>query len=959
MSTPPPRSSGETLFASVLRHQRESVGLTQAELADRAGVGVRTVSNLERGINTSPYPSTVRLLAGALGLSEDARSDLHAAASRRKAPGGGTWNLAGGYLGVAAPGRLVARDAECAAITDALSDVTNGAGRVVLLAGEPGIGKTRLAQEAGSFATDRGFLVAYGRCYEQQAETPFVPLFEVFETLEELVPALVREGAVERWPSVATLLPEKRLATVPPARSSQDAAQLLYRSAVGLVRELAEHRPVAILLDDLHWADDATLELLTHLARHTASSRVFLLGTFRDAEVTSAHPVRRLAHSLYRERLAGAIGLDRFDRDATAQMIMSRLDDAPAADELVDLVHQLSEGNPFYAGEILASLRQGGDLELIGGRWTCREPDRVEAPASVSDVIEARVSRLSAGARDVLESASVLGTAFEAEDIAADDADMDGLEEILDEATAAGLVTIDHDGYAFDHSLTRQALYAGLSPLRLQRLHRVVGERLEARPLAVRRRRAAEVARHLESGGLPDRALPFVLLAGDVAAEGYALTEAARLYGHAVDLADEVGDDGARTAGLERLGRVAMTTAKYDLAVEYLTAVSDAYRRLGDVGSRMRVEGMIADSQHRRGEGEAAAARLTEVISELEVGTGTEGPRPGVAALSNGLARVRLSLGQHRLCVEATEQAARLAHEEGSPSAEADALSVRGTALLFLDEPDEARSALERAIEIAAPADALVEESGATLALQWSTTMRGELDRARALGERGIAITRRSGNTDAEALHTANLGLALFYRGDWDEAERLLEHGVKLARSGSPTLFSGIPPVYLGVLRAGQGDAAAATACYDEASTAPDLQTFAFAGYLAARRAELDLVSGDVESARARIEPWLGQEAPTRIHDVMLLSTAARASLARGDVDRGEQLVEHALRRAEVTRNEIDGIDAQRLQGRCLELRGRTDEARHCLESARQRATAVPYPAAEARALDDLARLGA
>ncbi len=957
MPTPSRRSSRGTVFGSVLRRQRVSAGLTQAELAERAGVGERTVSNLERGINASPYPSTVRMLAAALDLSAEARSDLLAAAGRRTSDGRGRWNLTGGYLGAAAPGRLIARDAERAAIDDALTRAANGEGQVVLLAGEPGIGKTRLAQEAGSIATDRGFLVAYGRCFEAQSETPFVPLLEVFATLEELAPARVREG-VDRWPSLSTLLPEKGFPEAPPVRSS-DAAQLLHRSAVGLVRELSEHRPVGILLDDLHWADDATLELLTNLARHTASSRVFLLGTFRDAEASTAHPVRRLAHSLHRERLSGAIGLNRFDRDATAEMIRSRLDNAPAADELVDLVQRTSEGNPFYAGEVLTALRERGDLERVDDRWVFRGADDVGAPASVNDMIESRVARLSAEARDVLDMASVLGSVFEAEDLAPHGTDVGELESILDEAAATGLVRIGHDGYAFDHSLTQQAFYAALSPLRRQRLHRLVGERLVAAPQPVHRRRASEIARHLEAGGEPDRAIPFVLLAGDVAAEGHAQTEAARLYGHAVDLAEEAKDDGAHAAGIEGLGRVAMTTAKYDLAVEYLTTVADAYARQGDVESRMRVEGMIADSQHRRGEGEVAAARLTEVISELEGGIDSGGPRAGVAALSNGLARVRLSLGQHPLCVEATEVAARVAREVGWAAAEADALSVRGTALLFMDDPEAARSVLERAIAIAGPADALVEESGATLALQWSTTMRGDLDRAQALGERGIAITRRSGNTDAEALHTANLGLALFYRGDWDEAGRLLERGVELARAGSPSLFSGIPPVYLGVLRAGQGDAAAATACYDEASTAPDLQTFAFAGYLAARRAELDLVSGHVESAWARLEPWLGQEAPTRIHDVMLLSTAARASLARGDVDRGEQLVEHALRRAEVTRNEIDGIDAQRLQGRCLETRGRSDEARHCLESARQRATAVPYPAAEARAREDLARLGA
>jgi tetratricopeptide (TPR) repeat protein len=248
-------------------------------------------------------------------------------------------------------------------------------------------------------------------------------------------------------------------------------------------------------------------------------------------------------------------------------------------------------------------------------------------------------------------------------------------------------------------------------------------------------------------------------------------------------------------------------------------------------------------------------------------------------------------------------------------------------------------------------------ESGATLGLQWSVTMRGDFDRARALGERGLEITRRAGNADMESLHSANLGLTLFYCGDWDEAQTYLERGVELARAGSPTLFSGIPPVYLGVLQAGRGDATAAMASYDEAATAPDLKTFAFAGYLEARRAELELRDGQPAAALARLEPWLGEEAPTRIHDVMLVSAAAEACLDLGDVVRGGELVAQAQRRASATRNAVDGIDADRLDGRCLLLQGRPAEALACLQAAAARAADIPHPGAQARVHRDLARV--
>ncbi|MCW2784218.1 MAG: hypothetical protein JWP74_735 [Marmoricola sp.] len=947
------RAPTESAFAIVLRRQRESAGLTQAE---RAGIGVRTVSNLERGINSSPYPSTVRLLADALELPQDVYDDLVTAAGRQAATDRPVLPT-GGYLGAQPPTPIVGRDAERAAIVDALTAAAAGEGQVILLAREPGIGKTRLAQEAAAYAGSRGFVVASGRCFEQQSASPFVPLLEVFASLHQAAPQSVREATGSRWPALAPLLPDQLRPSRTRGSTTPDAAQLLHRDAIALVREIAAKRPVAILIDDLHWADDATAELLMYLVRHTTRDRVLLLGTLRDAEVGSVHPVRTLAHALRRERLTRAISVDRFDRETTARLVSQRLGEPGVAPGLSDLVHLHAEGNPFFTVEIVTALVERGDLSLVDGHWVCRALTDIEVPISVSEAIGQRVARLSPSARNVLEAASVLGTAFSPDDVPVGETTDGELENALDEATGCGLVTIVEDGYAFDHSLTQQALHLGMSPVRRRRLHREVGERLERRPVAARRRRAAEIADHLEAGGANGRALPFVLLAGDVAADAYSQTEALRLYDRARELAERLGDDAGATEALERRGRVELMVGRYDDALDHLVETAERYRRADELGSRLRVEGMIADLQHRRGEGEAAAGRLDELLAELEIDTGSDSWAVGGAVLANGLARVRLSLGQHELCLEATELAARLAQQEATPAAEADACAVGGTTLIFLDRPDEAVRALERGVAIAARIDDATLESTAIMGLQWLTTMRGELSRSRALGERGLELTRRAGNTDMESNHAAGLGHTLYYTGDWDEAQRYLEHSIELARAGAPTLNSGIPPIYLGLLRAGQGDAEGAAACYDEAATAPDLQTFAFAGYLEARRGQLDLRRGDAAGALARLEPWLAQEAPTKVHDVMLLVTATEACLALGDTARATALAAQALRRADATSNRVDAVDAWRLLGRSRRLTGQDDEARDCLAAALELAISIGYPAAEARVRAELIHL--
>ncbi|HEX4087629.1 MAG TPA: AAA family ATPase [Trebonia sp.] len=943
----------------LLRRERGRVGLTQAELADRAGLGERTVSNLERGISRAPYASTVRLLADALGLSGAARAELLAAARPGSEDESPPPRLAGGYLGALPQARLIARDAESARISEAVAAVAAGEGRIVLLAGEAGIGKTRLAQEAVTVAEELGFIAATGRCYEPSSGAPYAPFFEVIAGLFDTAPAAVRAGAAERWPALVTILPDQfpevvaaRVGTPP------EQTQRLRRAVAGFVREVAAVRPVAIVLDDLHWADDASLELVAHLARHTRADRLLLLGTYRTNEAAS-QLLSMFVRSLRREGILEAVSVGRLDQGATARLITDRLDGTPVSEELSSLIYRRTDGNPFFTVEILAALIERGDLSRVDGRWARRELAELEPPASVSEAIGDRVSRLSPAARDLLGAVSVLGEVFGVQDLAIVDAEEEELEAALDETVAAGLLTAAGRSYAFDHALTRQALYAALSPARRRRVHRLAAEVLERRPQAERRRRAAEIARHLEEGGASERAVSYLLLAGDVAAGMYTHREALHHYRRGLELAQEHEDLAAAAGAHERLGQALMTIASFDDSVRHLVQAADIHQQVADHGASLRTEGTIAQVLFRKGSAQAAAARLAAVLARFDRSGAADEKDPGIAMLYTGLAQVRLALGERDLSREAAQRAARLARAQGQPEVEANAEAVLGLVLLFLDEPDEAVATLEGAVVLAEGADAVAAQGTALMSLAWASMMRGELERGQAFIGRGLLVNQRSGDRDSEALNEAGLGLNRFYAGAWTEAEAHLQRALELAGAGGSTLFSGIPPAYLGVLRCGQGDLAAAAACYDEAAGAADLQTFEFAAYVEARRAELDLLRGAPAAALGRLAKWLDRESPTRIHDVMLLSVAAEACLALGDVSRGEALADRALRRARATRNRIDDIDAVRIKARCLLHRELRAAARSCLDEALVRARQVAYPAAEARVLHDLAMMRA
>jgi transcriptional regulator with XRE-family HTH domain len=362
-------------FASLLKRHRDAAGLTQEELAERAKLGVRTVSDLERGVSKAPYPSTVRRLAAALELSEEDRTELAASSrhpveqpSRSK-----RMPIEGGFLGALPKARLVARAEELGRLLEALEATEGGSGRLVLLAGEPGIGKTRLAQEVCVRAWERRFVVAAGRCYEAHSGVPFYPFLEALDTLYEEASQEVRQAIPERWPYLGRLLPDHYPLRVEASSGGMEESQRLLRAVTGFVREVSTERPIALLLDDLHCADGASVELLAHLASHTREERVLFVGTYRDVEVTPGHPLRVALREFDREHLVEKIDVRRLRPEETAQLMSDRLDGSEVSEELAALVYGHTEGNPFFTVEVLKTLIERGDLLRWGAMGSQRD----------------------------------------------------------------------------------------------------------------------------------------------------------------------------------------------------------------------------------------------------------------------------------------------------------------------------------------------------------------------------------------------------------------------------------------------------------------------------------------------------------------------------------------------------------------------------------------------------------
>ena len=960
-------------FGDLLRRHRVLAGMSQEELAERARLSARAISDLERGVKRTPRRDTVQLLVEALGLSGEARTAFVTAAREPAARRGprragrpqaavenattsphGSVTLAGGFLGAVPGGRLIGREAELSTILAGVEAAMEGTGRLLVVAGEPGVGKTRLSQEATLACRDRGFVVATGRCYEPYRSVPYYPFLEALSLLYGAAPGPARAQISTRWPHVMRLLPDQPSETPPATNASpQEEQQRLFWAVTGFLRAVSEAAPVALLLDDLHWADDASLELLQHLARHTRAHRVLLLGTYRDVEVGHQHPLGRALRDLDREGLLERVAVRRLGHEGTAGLIADRVGQ-DLSDEFGLLVHRHTDGNPLFVREVLSALIERGDVYRHDGRWESRRIAGVGVPENVRATIVDRASRLGERAQEALREASVLGQAFGFEDLQA----MTGLSEeeleaALEEALAAGLVyESGEDGYAFNHALTQQALYAELPRRRRRRLHLAAGEALERLPEAVKRRRAAELAWHFRGGDAPERTLFYTLLAGDNAVSVHAPAEAETYYRAALELTRTLDDRAGEARVLEKLGWLMWMTARFDPCRDALEQAARLYRDAGDAEGEMRAVSLLGmvHFTHAPLEG---AGRIRALLDRLDA----REPSMPLVSLYSSLSMNLIVSGRYLETLEAAQNATEIAGALGDEGTLAWVDTMRGTALGLMGRLEEALPVLERRLSLAEAADDYWGQLSVAHYLGKLTVARGDFDAALRYHGRALELAELMGARNRISAETSNLSEVLFYLGDWERARGHAERAVELARSAS----SGLAASYfqyadvfrrLGMIRAAMGAWEDATPCLEESVALAEKIPYPEAvrsgqGVLAER----ELLGGKPGAALARLKPLVERSDPEELGIVRLLPYLAWAYLELGEGGRAEEVVSKGIERAKAQGHRPALGELLRIRGMVLARQHRWQEAERAFEEAVSVARSVRYPYAEARAL--------
>jgi tetratricopeptide (TPR) repeat protein/transcriptional regulator with XRE-family HTH domain len=949
-------------FGLLLRRHRRGLRLTQAELAERAGYSVVYISMLERGAR-QPQAATVVRLAEVLELAPTEREAFCAVGRHAPPPDAETAPArgraeddapppVGHYLGAQPEGPLVGRETEWGELVSALDAAGGRQGRLVLLAGEPGIGKTRLAQEVCVAARDRGFLVATGRSYEPQRTVAFYPFLEALSRLHAGAPAELQEELPRRWPEAEHLLPayDVRLAWAPGGSMDDREDQRIFWHVSAFVQALAARRPVAILLDDLHWADAASVDLLVHLARHTRTSPVLLLGTYRQQEVERHSALEVALRDLGREELAQRVSVGRLAAAGTAALVAASLDAPTVAPRLVTLLHRRTDGNPFFIREVVRALLEQGHLSRGDGLWEGDRLDEATIPESVRSLIDQRVERLGDEAHEILRWASVLGQAFAFTDLAAmGPEDEEVVERALETAVAAGLLRERaRDGYAFDHALIQQALYAGLPSRRRLRLHRAAGEALERLPERARERRAGEMAWHFAEGNDPERALTYALRAGDQSAAVYGYAEAERHYRVAVELARELEDE-REAAALEKLGWALHRLGRGQEAVRTFHEAAERYRVRGDIEGLARSLAQYCHLCWPVSGADEEIGRLRSVLATYgAAGLSAEGQ----GAVYLALAKLLRHEERTDETLEAARRAAELGRAAGNTELVVHAAMPMWTALTLLQRKEEAAQVLAEASALAEVAGDARPLSDALNQATFAALLDGELDRARRSSERALETAEVGGDASQIAFMRANRGEALFYTGDWTQTAADHERALALWQPAGIVIDRAFPVAQLGRLALARGDIGEAERQFEEVrelvrrGAHPDLLALPEIAL-----AERDLVEGRAEAARARLEPF--EHRGRILHDLMespaLLLAWAAAEM--GDEARAEALLAAGSPEITAPLYRLDREQALRVRA-VLELRqGRWEEAERALDEALGLSRAMGYPYAEARAL--------
>lgn len=647
---------------------------------------------------------------------------------------------------------LIGRDADLRELDALYAQVVAGEPRAVVVAGEAGIGKSRLLAEftARSAASAR---VLHGQCVDLgEVAPPYAPITAVLrELVDQVGTDRVLEAAGPGWDTIGVLLPELSDHVTGGANENR-----LHEGVALLLEHVARERPVIVVIEDLHWADEATLTVLRFLLRAVASGPIMIVLSYRSDDVHRGHPLRVFLTEIERGRRAKRLELRRLTRAQVRKQAASILGRTPDYD-LVESVFERSEGVPFFVEE------------LVG----CEDS---VLPETLRDVLLARYERLDEATQYFLRVVSAGGLRVEHELVEEIfDRSAEQLDAAARAAVVANVLVVDDSAYTFRHALVREAVHGDLLPGERTRFHARYAEALAGRE---KPGDITEIAYHWHAANNHDKAFPATIAAMRSAAGAYAYATAAQMGERALEIWDAI-DDAETVAGMPRsklMGKVAgylHTAGEPERALATITlAISIGDVQGTDLARHLMLKAMCLQNSAKLG----SRPLLEEALALMPPGV-DESLR---ATILCRLAARYMIEGAQPDAIEIATQALDLAQELGDAEAASVASNIRGVARAHRGDVEQGVADLERAKELAqGNSDALLRYR-----VNYSDMLNllGRYDESVAMADEGLDRSRELGvERSSGAILASNMIDPLFARGEWERATRLLDRVIALS----------------------------------------------------------------------------------------------------------------------------------------------------------------------------------
>jgi DNA-binding SARP family transcriptional activator len=827
-------------------------------------------------------------------------------------------------------------------LTEQLDRVLAGAGGTAMVSGEAGVGKSCLIADLAQRAAGRGALVLWGASFQEEGRLPYGPVVDAFDTYLRDVPEDDRRALSNRFPELAHLIPALHpgAAELAPPSGGDGERMRLFAGVIRLLTAIAADRPLMLVLEDLHAADAATLQLLHYLGRSAATRRWMIVGSYRDEEISAGVVAPAMEH----DEVNRHVRLQRFDRDDADRFVRLVLGGEVEVG-LLDRLYERTHGNLLFLQQLVDAMRETEQIGVLGGRWQELSEGEIGVPTKVRELIDERVKRLDDDTQETLVLASIIGLEAPVAIVrAASRIDETRLLTALDHAAHAGVLDEGADLYIFRNPLVREVVRDRLSPARRMGLHAAIAAAIEH----VSPDQVEALAYHFGRSGLEEPACRYLELAGDRAGALFAYETALTHYQEVLKRLQESGQP-LHIARLEsKIGRIFASAARYDEALSSLERAADLYASTGDMEHLGLVTAQIGSAHGFRGTPNDGSDRI-EALLRLWT---DRPPTVATAQLYSHLAILYCFSGRYEEQLTASERASEIAAALGNHDIQAEAENNRGMAQMCLGDIVGAVRTLKAAIPIAEASGAWTSLADINGRLSVAATLAGRFDDAL------IHATRAKGLGDRlhDPVRKSIWGTALAFRstimGEWDEARRLGEQC--LADSGGVDVHNLAPfTLYvLGWMYLAKG----------EWETASEMMNHGWrmaeaTGHLEAQRAiarvrsELALLTGRSQEALDMLLPVLDRPGLEEWDVTLLLPCLAWAHKDLGARDEAAAICETAIVRARHQQEHVALADLLRVQGEIRMAQGAFSDAESSFRAAVDVASAMPYPLAHGRAL--------